>query len=109
MAAITVQQIVPTGLEAGAATASAAGGDTVVNNGKTYIIVTDTGTTAPTVTIAAQSSCNQGFDHDYTIAITAGEARKIGPFAENMYNNSSGQIEVAYSSETDVTIEAYSL
>lgn len=109
MAAITVQQISTSGLTPSAGVAAGASGDTVINNGKTYIEVVDTGTTAPTVTITGQTSCNQGSTHDITVAISSGSSALIGPFNQNWYNNSTGSIEVSYSSETDVTIAAFSL
>lgn len=109
MAAITVQQISTSGLTPTAGAAAAALGDTVVNNGRTYIEIVDTGTTAPTVTIKGQTSCNQGYTHDIVVAVPSAGTKIIGPFNPNWYNNSSGSIEVSYSSETDVTIAAFSL
>lgn len=109
MAAITVQQISTSGLTPSAGVAAASGGDTVVNNGKTYIEVVDTGTTAPTVTVSSQAQCDQGFTHDVSVAISSGSSALIGPFPQNRFNNASGQIEVAYSSATDVTIRALSI
>lgn len=109
MAEITVQQMTTSGLTPTAGVAAGASGDTVLNNGRTYIEVEDTGTTAPTVTVASQVDCNQGFTHDITVAISSGSLALIGPFPPNRFNNADGQIEVSYSSETDVTIRAISL
>lgn len=109
MAAITVQQISTAGLTPTAGVAAAAAGDTVINNGRTYIEIIDTGTTAPTITITGQVTCNQGSTHDITVAVPAGGTKKIGPFNTNWYNNSDGSIEVSYSSETDVTIAAFTI
>lgn len=107
MAAIPVQTISLTGLSRAAATAAGATGDTVANNGNMHIIVTDTGTTAPTVTIISQTACNQDETHDIEVSIPSGESRVIGPFPPSRFNTAAGVIEVSYSSETDVTIEAY--
>ena len=109
MATLTVQQISTSGLEAAAAAAAGASGDEFVNNGKTFILVTDTGTTAPTVTVASQVECSQGVTHDATIAVESGEARYIGPFPTDRYNDADGKVQVTYSSETDVTIEVFTL
>lgn len=109
MAEITVQQISTSGLEPVAGVAAGASGDTVINNGRTYIEVEDTGTTAPTVTVASQTDCNQSYTHDVVVAVSSGGTELIGPFPTNRFNNTSNQIEVTYSSETDVTIRAFSL
>jgi len=109
MATLTVQQIVIGGLEPAAEEAAAALGDVFPNNGRTYLKVTDTGTTAPVVTITSQVACNQGETHTYTVTVQSGEYRLIGPFPPNQFNNSSGQVEITYSSETDVTVTAFSL
>jgi hypothetical protein len=109
MAEITVQNITLSGLTPTAGVAAGATGDVVLNNGRTYIEVEDTGTTAPTVTVSSQTECNQGFTHDVTVAIASGGTAMIGPFPTNRFNNASNQIEVSYSSETDVTIRAFSL
>lgn len=108
MAEITVQSITTAGLTPVAGVAAGATGDTVPNNGRTYIEIEDTGTTAPTVTIASQVDCDQGHTHDITVAVPSGGIKKIGPFPMNRFNNDDQQIEVTYSSETDVTIRAFS-
>ena len=109
MAAITVQQISTSGLTPVVGVAAGASGDTIINNGRTYIEIEDTGTTAPTVTIAGQVTCNQGSTHNIVVAVASGGTEYIGPFNPNWYNNSDGSIEVSYSSETDVTIRAFTL
>lgn len=109
MAEITVQQISTSGLTEVAGTAATAAGDTVINNGRTYIEIVDGATTAPTVTIASQVDCNQGFTHDVVVAVPSGGAKLIGPFPPNRFNNTSGQIEVTYDDDTSVTIAAFSL
>ena len=108
MAEITVQQISLSGLVPTAGTAAGASGDTVLNNGRMYIEVEDTGTTAPTVTITSQVDCNQGETHNIEVDIASGSKAKIGPFPPNRFNNSDNMIEVSYSSETDVIISAFS-
>ena len=109
MPEITVQQISTSGLTPVAGTAATAAGDTVINNGRTYIEIVDGATTAPTVTIASQVDCNQGFTHDLVVAVPSGGTKKIGPFPPNRFNNTSGQIEVTYDDDTSVTIAAFSL
>lgn len=109
MSEITVQQISLSGLAEAAGTAATAAGDTVINNGRTFIEVVDGATTAPTVTIASQTDCNQGYTHDIVVAVPSGAARIIGPFPPNRFNNTSGQIEVTYDDDTSVTIAAFTI
>lgn len=109
MSDITVQQISLSGLTESAGTAATAAGDTVLNNGRTFIEVVDGATTAPTVTIASQVDCNQGHTHDIVVSVASGGAKIIGPFPPNRFNNSNGQIEVTYDDDTSVTIAAFSL
>lgn len=108
MATITVQNMATSGLEL-TTEAAAAGGDAFVNNGRTFLYVSDTGTTAPTVTIDSPVECSQGSTHDVAVAITAGEARYIGPFPPSRFNDETGKVTFTYSSETDVVIAAVSL
>lgn len=109
MATLTVQQIAVTGLEAAAAAAAAAGGDDFVNNGKTFIKVTDGAATAPTVTIASRVACSRGSTHNIAVAITAGESRYIGPFPMDRFNDANGKVSVTYSAVGSVTIEVFTL
>lgn len=109
MADITVQRILNTGLEAAAATAATAAGDTFTNNGRTFIVVEDTGTTAPVVTVNSLNNCNQGVDHNLEITVQAGEIRYIGPFSPARFNNSAGKVTVTYDNDTDVTITVFSI
>jgi len=108
MAAITVQQITIDGLEPAAEVAASELGDTMVNNGRTYLKVTDTGTTAPVVTIASQVACSQGLTHDYTVTVQSGEYRLIGPFPQDQFNL-DGSVVITYDDHTDVTVTAFSL
>lgn len=109
MAAITVQQIDLEGLTPAGGTAATAAGDTFINNGRTVILVEDTGTTAPTVTVNSLVDCSQGEDHNVVVAIGAGGAAYIGPFPMNRFNNAAGVATVTYDDDTDITIEVFSL
>jgi hypothetical protein len=108
MATLTVQQVTTAGLER-TTTAAGATGDEFVNDGKTILVVEDTGTTAPTVTIDSQVECDQGFDHDASISVESGETRYIGPFPINRWNDENGKVQVTYSDETDVVVSAISI
>lgn len=109
MATLTVQQIAVTGLEAAAAASAAVAGDEFVNNGKTFIKVTDTGTTAPVVTIASRVACSRGSTHNIAVTVQSGEARYIGPFPMDRFNDSNGKVGITYSAVADVTVEVFTL
>jgi hypothetical protein len=108
MAELTVQQIDRDGLEPSLASA-ASGGDTFDNDGRTFLWVKDTGTTAPTVTIAIQKTVDGQSVTGRTVAVESGEERLIGPFPPTEYNNSDDEVEISYDDETDVTVAAVRL
>lgn len=109
MAALTVQQIALTGLDAAVAAAAGAAGDTFINNGRTFIKVTDTGTTAPVVTIASRVTCSRGSTHNVAVTVASGTERFIGPFPMDRFNDADGKVSVTYSAVTDVTVEVFTI
>lgn len=111
MATLTVQ--VP-GEDGGITFASAAGGgDVFPNDGKTYVAVTNGSGGSITVTITAQttSTSKDGFGPvtkaDGGGSVADGATDIFGPFPSGAFNNSSGQVEVEYSSATSVTVAAF--
>lgn len=110
MAAITVQQIALAGLTPSAAAAASGGGDTFVNNGLTFLEVTNGGGSSINVTVAGAQACSQGSTHDNVVAVGAGATKLIGPFPASRFNNpATGAASVTYSSATSVTVRAFSL
>jgi hypothetical protein len=109
MAALTVQKAVLTGV-APTFVAAAGGGDTFVNDGETYLEVKNAGGSGITVTVSAQSACNQGTLHDSvtTVPATTGD-RVIGPFNTTRFNNSAGSCSITYSGVTSVTVAVVSV
>ncbi|MBC7193861.1 hypothetical protein [Marinobacter sp.] len=105
MALLNVQKASLTGL-APTFVAASAGGDSFVNDGKTVLHVKNGGASEITVTVNSQQPCNYGFDHDVTVAVPAGGERIIGPFRQDRFNNSDGQVMVSYSAVTSVTVAA---
>lgn len=79
MAALTVYQ---PGLSGVAVTfvAASAGGDTFVNDGAVALVVKNGSAGALSVVVNSSQPCDQGFDHDVTVSVPAGEERTIGPF-----------------------------
>lgn len=105
MAAIPVS---PAGLTGGSVTMQAAssGGDTLSNDGRTLLVITNGGTSAITVTVKATEPCNQGYTHDAVANVAAGATVNMGPFAPARFNNAQGQASVSYSATTSVTVGA---
>lgn len=109
MAAITVTEIPKTGVAPPSLSAANAGGDTFVNDGKTFLHVANGSGGALTVTVDAQRLCDQGFDHDAIVSVPAGTERYIGPFPKNIFNTTGGVCDVSYSGVTSLTIGALKL
>lgn len=108
MAQLTVQDIVLAGL-APTYVAAAAGGNNFINDGRTFLHVKNGGASSINVTIDSVVQCNQGFDHDITVAVPNGGERMIGPFNPDRFNNSIGRVSVTYSAVTTVTVAALHL
>lgn len=116
MAALSIQTISESGLEATYASASA-GGDTFVNDTsqRTFLHVKNGGGSDITVTVTSQHTTTRapGFGvvakANLSITVTAGEERMIGPFPPAAFNNASGAVAVGYSAVTSVTVAALKL
>jgi len=108
MAALTPAQPSLTGTVSTPA-AAASGGDTFVNDGRTYLRVTNGHATDPrTVTVDAPGTCNFGVSahagHDSVTVVAALTTRDIGPFPVNQFSESCA---VTYSnSAADLTVAA---
>jgi hypothetical protein len=105
---LTVQEITPTGLKPTFVAANA-GGNFFSNDGRVYLEVKNDGSTPVDVTINSIAPCNYGFDHDLKVAVSNGEARKIGPFQVSRFNDAGGKAHVSYSGITDVTVGVFKL
>jgi hypothetical protein len=108
MAVLTVQDVVLGGTEVTFA-AAAAGGDSFPNDGRTWFRVKNGGGADRTVTVNSQRACDQGFDHDQAVVVTAGEERDIGPFPTERFNDTSARVVATYSSESGLTVAALRL
>lgn len=88
---------------------AAAGGDVFANDGNTYLYLYngDASETTLTVTTQATAGRNAVAIADPTIAIAASKAFIVGPFEPGIYNNSSGQVAISYSSETSLDVYVF--
>jgi hypothetical protein len=107
MAQLTVQSIVGTGLAPSFA-AAAAGGDSFLNDGKTFLEVKNASGSSITVTITAQNPCNQGQLHNLAVSVpaTTGD-RMIGLLLPSIFNDANGLVQVTYSAVTSLTVAAF--
>lgn len=94
-------------------TAAAAGGDQFLNSrGDIFLYVKNDSASPVTVTITAQTTSFE--DEKYgsstkaniTESVAASGISFIGPLAPKAFNNSSGYVQVSYSSATSVTVAA---
>lgn len=105
MAVLTVQRVVLAGLNPTFAAAGSAG-DLLPNDGRTILVVKNGGTASINVTPANLKLCERQVDHDVAVAVPAGEERWLGSFKKIWFDNSSGQVAVAYSGTVSVTVAA---
>lgn len=112
MAALTVQTAAPSGTSFTTASA-AGGGDTFVNNGKTLFYINNGHSGSQTATFTAQNNITIDGQslavEDLAVAVPAGEAKIIGPFPPQIFNNSSGAVAVTYSGVTSLTVRPLSM
>jgi len=84
--------------------ACAAGGDEFVNSGRDFIHIKNGHTSPQTVIMNSQAACDQGFDHDVSIAVTNAQERMIGPFPKGRFDDAGGKVQLTYSGVTALTI-----
>ncbi len=103
MAKLTVQEIIKTGLTAPTGTACSEEGDNFVNDGRTFLKVTNGDASSHTVTIEAQRVCELGVLHDIEVAVPDGAEKWIGPFPKSFYNDGNGLVQFSCDDETSMT------
>lgn len=114
MGLLSKQQINKDGLNPTLASAAAAG-DTFENSGKEFLYVENTDASGHNVTVTAQvDSFNDGVYgevdlSDVVVTVPAGEFRVFGPFAPAAFNNSDGEAEISYDSETGLQLAVLQL
>lgn len=108
MAQLTVQNIGLTGL-APTYTSASGGGDTFLNNGKTFLHVKNAGASAVTVTIDSKVLSNYGTDVDIAVSVPASSERMIGVFDIGRFSDlNTGLANITYSAVTSVTVAVIS-
>jgi hypothetical protein len=85
------------------------GGDTVLNDGKTMLLVKNTGSSC-TITVTPQKLIGGLTITPVSKAVTSAIDVEIGPFDPSIFNTSAGAIELTYSGGyTTTTIAPVSL
>jgi hypothetical protein len=100
---LLVQEATKEGLSVVYSPASAEG-NKFANNGDTEARIKNDSDAAIEVTIKSQKNCNRGFHHDEVITIAANSERSIGNLEPAWFNNDQGQVEMTYSTVTEVTV-----
>lgn len=110
MADLTIQTIVRTGLNP-SFSAAAAGGDTLTNDGRTFLHVKNGDASEHTVTIASRvTNAPAGTTvSNLAVAVPAGGERLIGPLQKSAFNNAQNKVSLSYDAVTSVTIAAVKL
>ena len=60
-----------------------------------------------TVTITAQSPCNQGVLHDAEITVPAGAERIVDDLDPRFYADANGRVQLTYDAATGLTVASY--
>jgi len=75
-------------------------GNKFKNNGKTRVRFKGAAAATGTVTIDSAKACSQGFDHNPVSLAnaldTAAEELEFGPFPQERFNDSNGEVTVTY-------------
>jgi len=103
MATLTVQVLDDTAKEVTFAACSALG-DQFVNNGNIHLRIKNADAADKTVTINSQKVCNQGYDHDRVLTITAGKTMETNVFDTYRFNDANGKVQITYSDVTSLSI-----
>ena len=105
MATLVVQvlDLTPKEVTFAACTAS---GDEFVNNGHIQLRFKNADTSDKTVTINSQKACNQGFDRDLSLTITAGKTKEINILDTYRFNDANGKVQITYSDVTSLSVAA---
>lgn len=107
MAALTIQEFDKDTSLTPSFAAAAAGGDTFLNDGRTFLYIKNGSGGAIIATIDSLVNCNQGTDHNITVTIPAGSEEIVGPFTPaSRFNGDDNFSSITYDGVTSLTIAA---
>jgi len=108
MAVLTVQAVALTGIVPTYG-AAAGGGDEFANDGRTFLHVKNGGGSPINVTFATPKKVKGVDIENPVVAVSNGSEKMIGPFDPEIFNAADGNVDVAYSGVTTVTVAAVKL
>ena len=106
MATLTVLTSSPTSATALGAAAVAAGGDQFLNDGDTILYFKNTNASSRTVTIATGGTIGGLAIADASVTLAQNDEKVVGPFRPDIFNDSSGYIQLTYTADAGVTVAA---
>lgn len=108
MATLTASSVTTSGLT-DSLTAAAGGGDEFANTGHEWFEVLNGSGGSITVTFTTSATVQGEPIADRAVTVANGARKKIGPFPTDVYNDSNGKVQVAYSGATSVTVGVFKL
>lgn len=110
---LTLKTVSETGMALAANEAACSvGGDSVVNDGNTLLVVKNGDSGPHTVTITPAKTTTQAdglgtlTKANVAVVVAAGDVAVIGPFPAAMYNDATGKIAITYDAVTSMEIMA---
>jgi len=108
MATLSVQQISKAGVTM-TLSAAAGGGDAFANDGKTTLVANNGSGGDITITLVTQATTDGLAVADRTWVVQAGALEAIADLDPDIYNDTSGLVQVTYSGVTSLTVGAFRL
>lgn len=105
MAELDINGFRTDGTDVGFVSASS-GGDKFSNNGRILFLVKNGDSSSKDVTFTTSIEVEGESVSDKTVTVAAGATRIFGPFDQQVYNDSNGQVVVNYSAVTSVEVAA---
>ena len=114
MATLTVNTIDRLGTIADFASllvAAAGGGDAFPNDGATFLVVQNNDASSKTVTVAFLSTVTVDgqVPPNKQFTVSAGKTLIVGPWPQNFYSDTNGNVDLTYSAVTNVKVGAFNL
>jgi hypothetical protein len=102
--------VLPTGVDITTPPTAAASTMTMANDGRTLLCV-KTGATTANLTLTPQAKIQDGSAAGIAgtppvIALAANKQYLIGPFPTGVYNDANGELNIAFSAVTSITVQA---
>jgi hypothetical protein len=82
------------------------GGDTLVNNGRTFLVFRNSSGSSCTATLDTPATINGLAIANPTVTVTNANDMVLGPFDPTIFNTAAGQVAITYSGSTNTTTVA---